>query len=174
MVITDSCITALNVTHLSPWCRFGSMQSSWNVCLWHVGFANEGQFLLMNSASLADVNTRIAAQASKQMAANIHKKTAWKGMDEVSRFRPNLLVGGPGIDPYAEDAWQELQIGTNCFFTAGVDASMYMCMYSGAQAIVYTHHLGDVNIANAQVVYMYLVTETVAHLACHLYMCIMD
>lgn len=103
--------------HVNLRCTFGMTHSSCRAVICHAGFANEGQFLLMNSASLADMNIRIDAQASKKRSANI----PWKGMSEVSRFRPNLLVGGPGIEPYAEDAWQELQIGANCFFTAGTE-----------------------------------------------------
>ncbi|KAL0050843.1 hypothetical protein WJX82_008290 [Trebouxia sp. C0006] len=94
----------------------------------HIGFANEGQFLLMNSASLADMNNRIAAQVNKKQTAGCKGVTVG-GVGELSRFRPNLLVGGPSIQAYAEDAWQELQIGTQRFFTAGPCARCEMiCM----------------------------------------------
>lgn len=116
--------------HVNLGCIFGITQSSCTAVICHAGFANEGQFLLMNSASLSDMNLRIDAQASRKRSANIRRQMAWKGMGEVSRFRPNLLVGGPGIEPYAEDAWQELQIGTNCFFTAGTDTSTYCTVQS--------------------------------------------
>ncbi|DBA69485.1 TPA: hypothetical protein ACH3X2_001170 [Trebouxia sp. C0005] len=89
----------------------------------HIGFANEGQFLLMNSASLADMNSRIAAQANKKQTAGGREAVTVGGVGELSRFRPNLLVGGPSIHAYAEDAWQELQIGTQRFFTTGKDNS---------------------------------------------------
>lgn len=79
--------------------------------------------MLMNSASLADMNSRIAAQANKKQIAGGRKSVAGRGVGELSRFRPNLLVGGPSIHAYAEDAWQELQIGTQRFFTAGKDNS---------------------------------------------------
>ena len=100
------------------------------------GFANEGQFLLMNSASLADMNTRIADQASKKKTANRCKPSAWKGVGELSRFRPNLLIGGPGITAYAEDSWQEVQIGTHSFFTAGKPFELVCCIYP----ITHIHH----------------------------------
>ena len=77
----------------------------------------------MNSASLADMNSRIAAQANKKPTAGGRKGVTVGSMGELSRFRPNLLVGGPSIHAYAEDAWQELQIGTQRFFTAGKDCS---------------------------------------------------
>ncbi|KAL0025505.1 hypothetical protein WJX77_007273 [Trebouxia sp. C0004] len=95
----------------------------------HIGFANEGQFLLMNSASLADMNSRIAAQANKKQTAGGCKGVTVGSVGELSRFRPNLLVGGPSIHAYAEDAWQELQIGTQRFFAAGPCARCEMiCM----------------------------------------------
>ncbi|KAL0035704.1 hypothetical protein WJX79_009780 [Trebouxia sp. C0005] len=95
----------------------------------HIGFANEGQFLLMNSASLADMNSRIAAQANKKQTAGGREAVTVGGVGELSRFRPNLLVGGPSIHAYAEDAWQELQIGTQRFFTTGPCARCEMiCM----------------------------------------------
>ncbi len=77
----------------------------------------------MNSASLADMNNRIAAQVNKKQTAGGRKGVTVGGVGELSRFRPNLLVGGPSIQAYAEDAWQELQIGTQRFFTAGKDCS---------------------------------------------------
>ena len=77
------------------------------------GFANEGQFLLMNSASLADMSARIAAQVRS------HKDRTASNPGHLSRFRPNLLVGGASVAAYAEDKWQQVRIGTHDFFTAG-------------------------------------------------------
>ncbi|KAL3136431.1 hypothetical protein ABBQ38_005687 [Trebouxia sp. C0009 RCD-2024] len=88
-----------------------------------LGFANEGQFLLMNSASLADMNARITAQARSQ------KDRTASNPGHLSRFRPNLLVGGTNIAAYAEDDWQQVRIGTSDFFTAGPCARCEMvCM----------------------------------------------
>ena len=64
----------------------------------------------MNSASLADMNARITAQAKQRNAS---------GVGHLSRFRPNLLVGGTGVAAYAEDDWQKVCIGMHEFFTAG-------------------------------------------------------
>ena len=30
---------------------------------------------------------------------------------EVARYRPNILIGGAGVEPFAEDTWQEVQLG---------------------------------------------------------------
>lgn len=76
----------------------------------------------MNSASLADMNARIAAKAG-----NRKKRTA-SSVGEVSRFRPNFLVGGSGIAAYAEDDWQTVCIGTPSFFTAGEALQMAYCV----------------------------------------------
>ena len=103
-----------------------SVPSPWyplsNPLGWRAGFANEGQFLLMNSASLADMNARIAAQAG-----NRKKRTA-SNVGEVSRFRPNLLVGGSGVAAYAEDGWLTVRIGMQRFFTAGETLQMASCV----------------------------------------------
>ena len=29
----------------------------------------------------------------------------------MARYRPNILVGGGGLQPFAEDAWQEVALG---------------------------------------------------------------
>jgi len=39
---------------------------------------------------------------------------------DMMRFRPNLVVGGAGLAPFAEDAWRGLQLGAACFRVAGV------------------------------------------------------
>lgn len=68
------------------------------------GFANEGQLLLVNAASLADVDQRLSAQAKQPCA-------------DVSRFRPNLLV--EGASAFAEDAWTSVSLGSALFNNAG-------------------------------------------------------
>ena len=35
--------------------------------------------------------------------------------DLLSRFRPNLVVSGNGIEPYAEDDWCDVTIGVHKF-----------------------------------------------------------
>lgn len=83
------------------------------------GFANEGQFLLMNDASLTDLNQRMASQPVSAVQTSNVKHSAIA----LSRFRPNLLVGGDTIAAYAEDSWQELQIGQHKFSAAGESAA---------------------------------------------------
>ena len=64
-----------------------------------VGFADGYAFLVIGEASLADLNTRLAARGHPALPMN--------------RFRPNLVVSGSA--PYAEDNWQELRIGGAAF-----------------------------------------------------------
>lgn len=76
----------------------------------------------MNSASLADMNARITTQASRAKKSNATARQSQGSGDsvgELSRFRPNLLVGGAGMAAYAEDDWQRVCIGKHDFFTAG-------------------------------------------------------
>ncbi|KAK9867044.1 hypothetical protein WJX84_002335 [Apatococcus fuscideae] len=69
-----------------------------------IGFANEGQLLLVNAASLADINQRLSEKAKPRCA-------------DVSRFRPNLLV--EGAPAFVEDSWASLEIGGAVFENAG-------------------------------------------------------
>lgn len=57
-----------------------------------VSFADGFPFLLISEASLADLNDRLATPLP------------------MDRFRPNLVVRG--TEPYAEDTWKEIRIGT--------------------------------------------------------------
>lgn len=57
-----------------------------------VAFADAFPFLLLTEASLSDLNARLPAPVS------------------VERFRPNLVV--EGAEPYAEDRWRLLRIGS--------------------------------------------------------------
>ena len=56
-----------------------------------VGFADAFPFLLISEESLADLNRRLADPLP------------------MNRFRPNLVVAG--VEPYAEDGWQKIEIG---------------------------------------------------------------
>ena len=38
---------------------------------------------------------------------------------DAARFRPNLLVDGPGAAAFAEDAWRSVRIGGHAFHIAG-------------------------------------------------------
>jgi uncharacterized protein len=57
-----------------------------------VGFADAFPFLILSEASLGDLNSRL------------------EGPLPMNRFRPNLVVSG--VEPYAEDTWAELRIGS--------------------------------------------------------------
>jgi hypothetical protein len=61
-----------------------------------LGFANDGQYLLINAASLADLNARLATSGRES-----------KALDE-RRFRPNLVVSG--FEAYEEDRWIEVKV----------------------------------------------------------------
>ncbi|AKV97985.1 hypothetical protein SAMN04487869_11370 [Marinobacter sp. DSM 26671] len=58
-----------------------------------VGFADGFPFLVTNTASLAELNTRLEAPV------------------EMRRFRPNIVVEGAGA--WDEDMWQSLSVGDN-------------------------------------------------------------
>lgn len=60
-----------------------------------VGFADGYAFLAIGVASLADLNTRLAARGHAALPMN--------------RFRPNIVVAGS--EPYAEDGWGEVRVG---------------------------------------------------------------
>lgn len=57
-----------------------------------VSFADAYPLLLISEGSLADLNSRLATPLS------------------MKRFRPNLVV--QGCEPFAEDSWKEIMIGT--------------------------------------------------------------
>jgi uncharacterized protein len=63
-----------------------------------VSFADAFPFLLLSQGSLDDLNSRLAKPVP------------------MNRFRPNLVVAG--CEPYAEDGWGELTIGTLRFAVA--------------------------------------------------------
>lgn len=59
-----------------------------------VGFADGSAMLLASERSLAALNREMEAPVP------------------IDRFRPNVVVDGPALEPYAEDYWLELLIGT--------------------------------------------------------------
>lgn len=76
-----------------------------------LGFANDGQFLLVNEASVRDVNERIASGDAGSREGRSGFMPAKKGSPvELLRFRPNFVVGG--FPAYEEDHWARVQIGT--------------------------------------------------------------
>jgi len=60
-----------------------------------VGFADGYAYLVANTASLDDLNKRLAARGHPALPMN--------------RFRPNIVVDGAAA--YAEDGWRELRVG---------------------------------------------------------------
>jgi molybdenum cofactor sulfurtransferase len=68
-----------------------------------LGFANEGQYLLVNQASVDAVAGQLAAAA----AANSSSSSGVQ-LDAL-RFRPNLVV--QGFAPWAEDSWSSIAVG---------------------------------------------------------------
>ena len=81
----------------------------------------------MTSASLADVQARLAVQAAKGPNFKSSRQLDVTDAGQLSRFRPNLLVGGLNMAAYAEDTWQEVHIGPNVFFTAGALRCAVLC-----------------------------------------------
>ena len=63
-----------------------------------VSFADAFPFLLVSEASLADLNTRLETPLP------------------MNRFRPNIVVAG--CEPYEEDTWKQVQIGSTLFHVA--------------------------------------------------------
>ncbi len=63
-----------------------------------VGFADAFPFLLLSEASLADLNARMDSPLP------------------MNRFRPNIVI--TGCEPYAEDTWPTLRIGSVDFAAA--------------------------------------------------------
>ncbi len=62
-----------------------------------VSFADGFPYLLTTTASLRDLSDRVGEELS------------------MLRFRPNLVIDQP--EPFAEDGWTELRIGTHAFYT---------------------------------------------------------
>ncbi|HYB24156.1 MAG TPA: MOSC N-terminal beta barrel domain-containing protein [Solirubrobacteraceae bacterium] len=58
-----------------------------------LGFADGSAMLLASERSLAQLNSEMAQPVP------------------MNRFRPNIIVDGPKLEPYEEDYWTELQIG---------------------------------------------------------------
>lgn len=63
-----------------------------------VGYADAFPLLLVNEASLADLNTRLRVWIP------------------IERFRPNLVVGG--LEPFEEDGWERIEVGEASFRVA--------------------------------------------------------
>lgn len=60
-------------------------------------FTDGFPILLASEASLDALNLRLVERGTSPVP--------------MSRFRPNLVVAGPGLAPFAEDGWRRLRIG---------------------------------------------------------------
>ncbi|GAQ81349.1 molybdenum cofactor sulfurase [Klebsormidium nitens] len=80
-----------------------------------LGFANEGQFLLVNTASVEELNRRMVETDGRSG----DKKKGSRGLEvlEPERFRPNLVVRG--LEPFEEDTWQQVRIAGQQFGVIG-------------------------------------------------------
>jgi molybdenum cofactor sulfurtransferase len=69
-----------------------------------LGFANEGQYLLVNQASVEAVAGQLAAAAADSSSSSSNV-----GQLDALRFRPNLVA--EGFEPWAEDSWSSIAVG---------------------------------------------------------------
>ncbi|KAF6136978.1 hypothetical protein GIB67_030742 [Kingdonia uniflora] len=75
-----------------------------------LNFVNEAQFLLISEGSVSDLNNKLRSNEHKsQCVQPIY-------IDSL-RFRPNLVISG--AEPYAEDHWRTLNIGSEEFTSLG-------------------------------------------------------
>ncbi|XP_021731765.1 molybdenum cofactor sulfurase-like isoform X1 [Chenopodium quinoa] len=75
-----------------------------------LNFVNEAQFLLISEASVMDLNDRLKSKTSQVLQAPITQVSPM-------RFRPNLLISGG--EPYDEDLWRGIRIGSKYFSSLG-------------------------------------------------------
>ncbi|KMT00618.1 hypothetical protein BVRB_9g219130 [Beta vulgaris subsp. vulgaris] len=75
-----------------------------------LSFVNEAQFLLISEASVLDLNNRLRSKTSQSLQAQVPQVSAM-------RFRPNLVISGG--EPYAEDQWRRIRIGSKYFESLG-------------------------------------------------------
>jgi uncharacterized protein YcbX len=77
-----------------------------------LGFANEGQYLLVNQASVDAVRQQLAAAAAAGppgSSSTTEHAVAAAGELDALRFRPNLVV--EGFAPWSEDSWGSITMG---------------------------------------------------------------
>ncbi|XP_049413615.1 molybdenum cofactor sulfurase isoform X2 [Solanum stenotomum] len=75
-----------------------------------LNFVNEAQFLLISEESIADLNSRLKSNGRRSNGGQAVQVGAM-------RFRPNLVASGG--EPYAEDGWNNLNIGGKYFMSLG-------------------------------------------------------
>mmetsp|Transcript_306 Transcript_306/g.633 ORF Transcript_306/g.633 Transcript_306/m.633 type:complete len:323 (-) Transcript_306:164-1132(-) len=67
-----------------------------------VSLADEAPYLLTSQASLRELNRRLKARGKPPV--------------DMRRFRPNLVLGGGDLEPFVEDTWARIQIGSTAQF----------------------------------------------------------
>ena len=70
-----------------------------------LSLANEAQYLVLTQGSLKQLLRAIGPDR----AAGLDIETL------ALRFRANFVVGGGDLEPYAEERWTEIKIGSHCF-----------------------------------------------------------
>ena len=99
--------------------RLKSWQSRHQPLCPTAGFANEGQFLIVSSASLRDLQQRLTAGATPSASSSAIPGSIKPPVD-VTQFRPNFVVGAADLPPFCEDAWRFIQLGPHFFHVTGM------------------------------------------------------
>ena len=89
----------------------------------HLSLADAGPLLLASEASMAQLNAWIAADADLPDASDLDPADLSAGPRanealDIVRFRPNVVIDGE--EPFAEDDWPTVQIGSLRFRTTMV------------------------------------------------------
>jgi uncharacterized protein YcbX len=89
----------------------------------HLSLADAGPLLLAREASMAQLNAWIAADADLPDVpgpdpADVSTGTGAGEALDIVRFRPNVVIDGE--EPFAEDAWPTVRIGSLTFRTTMV------------------------------------------------------
>ena len=76
-----------------------------------LSFTNEGQYLLVSECSVADVVSRVRDSMESDRERD-YLRARPQSMPDItaSTFRPNIVVDGAGLQPYAEDSWGEMSV----------------------------------------------------------------
>jgi len=54
----------------------------------------------------------------------------------VARYRPNILVGGGGLEPFAEDTWQDVALGPHRLTVDGASLPPTVDMAAADSAVM--------------------------------------
>lgn len=72
-----------------------------------VGFADGFPLLIINQSSLDFLNQQLSDQESSDQQPELQL--------EARRFRPNIVIAGDELAPFAERSWQQVSSGSNQF-----------------------------------------------------------